>query len=199
MFYYFCLHSFISPFKPLLQRKLPSPGFQIEIVLVDYDASNSPRQIGSNANKESAPDTTSATATKEIRTPPSKVDSDSRSQDKDDVFSDSEAEETGSSKSRHDKVAGDTDGSTVTAKAAEMKSSKEEATAIAQAIGQVTLKNEAGAKDVPASSDVKIEGSSKSLPVETPELGSTTMSEFKAIAADASVFSFGDDEDYESE
>ncbi|XP_064974292.1 phosphatidylinositol 3,4,5-trisphosphate 3-phosphatase and protein-tyrosine-phosphatase PTEN2A-like [Musa acuminata AAA Group] len=181
------------------KRKLPSPGFQIEIVLVDYDASNSPRQIGSNANKESAPDTTSATATKEIRTPPSKVDSDSRSQDKDDVFSDSEAEETGSSKRRRDKVAGDTDGSTVTAKGAEMKSSKEEATAIAQAIRQVTLKNEAGAKNVPDSSDVKIEGSSKSLPVETPELGSTTMSEFKAIAADASVFSFGDDEDYESE
>ncbi|RRT44712.1 hypothetical protein B296_00049713 [Ensete ventricosum] len=176
------------------------PGLtEVEIVLADYDASNPSRQIGSNANKESAPDTTSATATNEINTPPSKVDRDSRSQDKDDVFSDSEAEETDSSKSRRDKMSGDTDRSKVTAKGAEMKSSKEEATAIAQAIGQVALKNKAGPKNVPDSSDVKIEGSNKSLPVETPELGSTTMSEFKAIAADASVFSFGDDEDYESE
>ncbi|THU52277.1 hypothetical protein C4D60_Mb10t02290 [Musa balbisiana] len=181
------------------KRKLPSPGFQVEIVLVNYDGSNPPRQISSNANKESAGGTTSVTATKESSTPPSTANRDSGNQDKDDVFSDSEAEETGSSKSKHDRMVGDKDGTTVTAKGIEIKSSKEEATTISQDIRQISLKDEAEGKKNPDAADAKIEGSGKNSIAETPELESTTMSEFKAIAADASVFSFGDDEDYESE
>ncbi|CAL9102411.1 unnamed protein product [Musa textilis] len=181
------------------KRKLPSPGFQVEVVLVNYDGSNPPRQISSNANKESAGGTTSVAATKESSTPPSTADRDSGNQDKDDVFSDSEAEETGSSKSKRDRMVGDKDGTTVIAKGIEIKSSKEEAATISHDIRQISLKDEAGAKKNPDAADVKIEGSSKSSIAETPELESTTMSEFKAIAADASVFSFGDDEDYDSE
>ncbi|WOL18040.1 phosphatidylinositol 3,4,5-trisphosphate 3-phosphatase and protein-tyrosine-phosphatase [Canna indica] len=176
------------------KRKLPSPGFQIEVVLVDYDGSNSPRPVGSNANMESAGGTTPATATESI-TPTSKVDRDSKSNVKDEVFSDGEAEESESAKSRHNKMAGSTEGSTIMDKETEMKVSKSEVTAIAKSIDQVSLEKSLNA------ADVKIEGNSKNSPavLETPKLESTSMSEFKAIAADASVFSFGDEEDYESE
>ncbi|RRT47950.1 hypothetical protein B296_00042417 [Ensete ventricosum] len=173
---------------------------KVEVVLANYDGSNPPRQISSNANKESAGGTTSVTATKESSsTPPSTADRDFGNQDKDDVFSDSEAEETGSSKSKRDRMVGDKDGTTVTAKGIEIKSSKEEAATISQDIRQISLKDAAEAKKNPDAADAKFEGSSKGSIVETPELESSTMSEFKAIAADASVFSFGDDEDYESE
>ncbi|WOK96761.1 hypothetical protein Cni_G05468 [Canna indica] len=181
------------------KRKLPSPGFQVEIVLVDYDGSNPPRQISSNANKELASAAGSATATKDSSSSSTKVERDARSQDKDDVFSDSEAEETGSSRGR--RMAGDSEGSVASAEGTEIteiKTQNEKTTTITQDIGQLSLKNEAEAKKAPDSANVKIE-SSKDTPAEKTDLDSTTMSEFKAIAADASVFSFGDDEDYESE
>ncbi|KAG6539180.1 hypothetical protein ZIOFF_004333 [Zingiber officinale] len=119
----------------ILQRKLPYPEFQIEVVLVDYDGANPnpPRQTDSNI-KESPDGTTSATKTK--------IAGDSKSQDKDNSFSDSEEE--GSSRGRRQKM-GDDD-----------------------------------------------------THVESPVLESTVTG-FKAIAADASVFSFGDDEHFESE
>lgn len=183
---------FLTPLTFVLQRKLPSPGFQVEVVLVDYDGS-SPQKTYPSANKESA---SGAISTTESGTPPSKVDSNSKSGGgKDEIPSGGEAEENGSNKSRPDKIAAHDDGSTVTTKQTEQKASNEEDTNIAQAIGQVSLEK------VSDAANVKNDGrSSKNLPTtETPQLESTSMSEFKAIAADVSVFSFGDEEDYDSE
>ncbi|XP_074558839.1 phosphatidylinositol 3,4,5-trisphosphate 3-phosphatase and protein-tyrosine-phosphatase PTEN2A-like [Curcuma longa] len=184
------------------KRKLPSPGFQIEVVLVDYDGTNPnpSQQTDSNTKIESPGGTTSATETKELSTQPTttNITGDSKSQDKDDVFSDSEGE--GSSKGRRQKMDDDdTLGSKVETKETETKASKKETASIAQGIGDISLKNEPKVTKVLDAADAKIEPSSKNTPAESPALESSTMSEFKAIAADASVFSFGDDEDYESE
>lgn len=185
-----------------MQRKLPSPGFQIEVVLVDYDGTNPnpSQQTDSNTKKENPGGATSATETKELSTQPTttNITGDSKRQDKDDIFSDSEGE--GSSKGRRQKMDDDdTHGPNVTTKETETKASKKENTSIAQGMGDMSLKNESKATKVLDAADAKIEPSSKNTPAESPALGSSTMSEFKAIAADASVFSFGDDEDYESE
>ncbi|KAG1338307.1 Phosphatidylinositol 3,4,5-trisphosphate 3-phosphatase and protein-tyrosine-phosphatase PTEN2A [Cocos nucifera] len=183
----------------IMQRKLPSPGFQVEVVLVDYDGSHSPRPTSSNVNKESDGSSTASTATNENSTPHPKHSRDSGSQDKDDVFSDSESEETSSSKSKRDKVARNLGGSTSTAKGPELKASQE-ATTIAQVVEQLSLKGEGGATKTPDTNEERSDGNNKNETVSHPsELESNSVSEFKAIAADASVFSFGDDEDYESE
>ncbi|KAG6499395.1 hypothetical protein ZIOFF_039176 [Zingiber officinale] len=184
------------------KRKLPSPGFQIEVVLVDYDGTNPnpnpSRQTDSNTKMESPGSTTSATETKETQPTTTNITGDSKSQDRDDVFSDSEGE--GSSKGRRQKMDDDdTLGSEVKTKETETKASKKESTSITQGIGDISLKNEPKVTKVLDAADAKIEPSSKNTPAESPALESSTMSEFKAIAADASVFSFGDDEDYESE
>ena len=182
-----------------MQRKLPSPGFQVEVVLVDYDGSHSPRPTSLNVNKESDGSSTASTATNDNSTPHPKPSRDSGSQDKDDVFSDSESEETSSSKSKRDKVARNLGGSASTAKGPELKASQEAATT-AQGVEQLSLKGEGGATKTPDTTEERNDGNRKNETVSQPsELESNSVSEFKAIAADASVFSFGDDEDYESE
>ncbi|XP_010922080.1 phosphatidylinositol 3,4,5-trisphosphate 3-phosphatase and protein-tyrosine-phosphatase PTEN2A [Elaeis guineensis] len=181
------------------KRKLPSPGFQVEVVLVDYDGSHSPRPTSLNVNKESDGSSTASTATNDNSTPHPKPSRDSGSQDKDDVFSDSESEETSSSKSKRDKVARNLGGSASTAKGPELKASQEAATT-AQGVEQLSLKGEGGATKTPDTTEERNDGNRKNETVSQPsELESNSVSEFKAIAADASVFSFGDDEDYESE
>ncbi|XP_072975300.1 phosphatidylinositol 3,4,5-trisphosphate 3-phosphatase and protein-tyrosine-phosphatase PTEN2A-like [Typha angustifolia] len=176
------------------KRKLPSPGFQVEVVLVDYDGSQTPRPTNASADKKSDGSSTTGTITTENSSTSPNLNKETGSQDKDDVFSDSEAEESGSSKSRH-KVASNVEGSASSAKASEAVATPKEVTSVAQGIERVSLKSEDGATkapDYPQSSKT----SSVSLP---PEVESSSMSEFKAIAADASVFSFGDEDDYESE
>lgn len=179
-----------------MQRKLPSPGFQVEVVLVD--GSHSPGPTSLNV-KESDGSSTASTATNENSMMHPKPSRDSRSQDKDDVFSDSESEESSSSKSKRDKVARNLGGSASTAKGPELKPSQE-ATTIAQGVEQLSLKSEGGATKSPDTNEARNDGNTNNATVSHPsELESNSVSEFKAIAADASVFSFGDDEDYESE
>lgn len=170
------------------KRKLPSPGFQVEIVLVDYDgAPPTPpfAQSGtttSSATSDPPPASVASTAATSDHHE-SKVPG---SNDKDDVFSDSEAEEAGSSKSKRRQPASST-GETVTSTtpASENKSNADQVANVTRATEQVSLGNSGPA---PPKSDV----------VTSAEF-STSESEFKAMAADASVFTFGDEEDYESD
>jgi len=76
----------------------------------------------------------------------------------------------------------------------------QEASAAASRLEKVAV-TEQGAAKAPDATSLKTEVSSKSSSTTEPPpaVDSSSMSEFKAIAADASVFSFGDEDDYESE
>lgn len=120
----------------------------------------------------------------------------SGSSDRDDVFSDSESE-GGSSKSKEAAAASGAEGSAAktTSKSQTGATSSDDVASLSHATKQVSL-GDGGAKQNAPASDQKGNGvvRTDSLP-EVPN----SESEFKAMAADASVFTFGDDEDYESE
>jgi phosphatidylinositol-3,4,5-trisphosphate 3-phosphatase and dual-specificity protein phosphatase PTEN len=172
----------------ILQRKLPSPGFEVEVVLVEYNgpAPASPSSAPTTPPKHdierasAIPKETSSgqnTATPEVLN----KEVTTYQENKDDVFSDTEDQKT----SRKDSSSLN----------------------VSQALEKITLRKEGSAvKSTDASPSVEAttgesgrSAASASVPVHTCELDSNSMSEFKAIAADASVFSFGDEEDYESE
>ncbi|XP_078180624.1 phosphatidylinositol 3,4,5-trisphosphate 3-phosphatase and protein-tyrosine-phosphatase PTEN2A-like [Carex rostrata] len=165
------------------KRKLPSPGFEVEVVLVEYNgpapASSTP--ASATATPKPDTDTTSTTETSSIQNPTTSEVSNKEvttsQENKDDVFSDNESDE----KKQHGK-----DSSTSN---------------VSQALEKITLKKEDSAvKSTDASPGESGKSTvSTSVPDNTSNLDSNSMSEFKAIAADASVFSFGDEEDYESE
>jgi len=103
----------------------------------------------------------------------------SENSDKDDVFSDSDADESGSSK---DKVVKNID----------TKTSNSETSDSAQ-IASLTQETKRVSLDKTSSSRSNVSTEpSHNVPV-------GEVSEFKAMAADASVFTFGDEEDYDSE
>ncbi|KAK6923080.1 LOW QUALITY PROTEIN: hypothetical protein RJ641_011384 [Dillenia turbinata] len=156
------------------KRKLPSPGLQVEIVMIDYDGT---LPVKSKANSASeGPNTNSGVAQSEEAAPKSVQNKVSENKDKDDVFSDSEGEENGPSKSRQNQAA--SPGSSTTA---------EQITSITRGTEQLTLRS----KNPNTATEPKTDG--------IPNPDSVGASDIKAIAADASVFSFGDDEDYESD
>ncbi|TXG64243.1 hypothetical protein EZV62_011237 [Acer yangbiense] len=176
------------------KRKLPSPGFQVEVVLVDYTGPV-PASPGSETGtetvaKESSESSGSAPAPVNQGTTAPKENKNSGNQD--DVFSDSEAEEGGSVKSRQVGAAS-ADGGAVstTASNSETNPKSDQVANLTRATEQVSLGN-VGSQQTNATTEPKKDAISG--------LGAAnTESEFKAMAADASVFSFGDEEDYESE
>lgn len=179
------------------KRKLPSPGFQVEVVLVDYDGTQPPRRSAA-AQKESDGSSTE-TAQAESTAPSPNPSKDSGNQDKDDIFSDSEAEESGSSKGQRSQRASSAAGPANTSQKSEAETTQEETSNIVQGVKQVSLKSESSTQ-AGKTDELKNERHFKSSStLESPKLESNEMSEFKAIAADASVFSFGDEDDYESE
>ncbi|XP_006663975.1 phosphatidylinositol 3,4,5-trisphosphate 3-phosphatase and protein-tyrosine-phosphatase PTEN2A-like [Oryza brachyantha] len=183
------------------KRKLPSPGFQVEVVLVDYDGSQPPKTkpASASADKKSEADSSTGTVAKENSSAASESNKESASNDKDDVFSDSEAED-GSSRGRREKVPKNVEG-TNAAKVSETSAVQTEASAAATRIEKASTANEQGTARTADAAPLKGEVTSKSSSATAPPAAadSSSMSEFKAIAADASVFSFGDEDDYESE
>ncbi|EPS66726.1 hypothetical protein M569_08048, partial [Genlisea aurea] len=149
-------------------RKLPSPGFQLEIVMIDYDGvtrSPTPAKIGSENDAKNGPpkgEVDSSAFGSETRAIPRKHEGDD-----DDVFSDSDGDESASkTATKGDRV-------------------------VVQTVSSSGQKEQAGGGT--SSGEPKLE---RAPPAVTGDMEST---DIKAIAADASVFSFGDDEDYESE
>ncbi|KAF5745604.1 phosphatidylinositol 3 4 5-trisphosphate 3-phosphatase [Tripterygium wilfordii] len=177
------------------KRKLPSPGFQVEVVLVDYIDSvptGPTAQTIPNKSDESSVTSHSPLAGGSDAPDQSK---DSGTRDKDDVFSDSEAEEGGSSKSSKAHTASAGGGVSTTNPGSDTKSNSDQIAGLTHATGQVSL-GDTGSKQTHSASDLKsnsVSGAASS--VEAPN----SASEFKAMAADASVFTFGDDEEYESD
>ena len=178
---------------------MPSPGFQVEVVLVDYDGSQPPKQktADRSADKKSDADSSTSSSAKENHAVHVESNKEAGGDDKDDVFSDNEAED-GSSKGKKEKVSSTGQG---TAKASETSVAQKEASAASSGMEKVTISTEQGNARAPDATSLKTEASSKSssTTAQPPGVESSSMSEFKAIAADASVFSFGDEDEYESE
>ncbi|KAG6382836.1 hypothetical protein SASPL_157446 [Salvia splendens] len=171
------------------KRKLPSPGFHVEIVMVDYD--------GTAPSKTRADDSTKGADGKQRDAPSSSENKDPSSQqnkqnNEDDVFSDSDGEEPAPSRSRSvDQrpipVAG-------TAPQSEQASKSERVSSVSHQMERLSVGRESTSSQT-QSKEVKVDEVERP-PSTIPNMGST---DIKAIAADASVFSFGDDEDDESE
>jgi phosphatidylinositol-3,4,5-trisphosphate 3-phosphatase/dual-specificity protein phosphatase PTEN len=181
-----------------VQRKLPSPGFQVEVVLVDNDGSVS---SGSNAEtdvKKSDEGSSTAPAPVEAATATAEPNQnkDPGSNDKDDVFSDGEADESVFSKRKQAQASSAGGQSAATpAPSPGTDSKSDQVASLTQATEQFSLGNR-GSQQSRATSQPKSEvvgGTVSSLEA------NNSHSEFKAMAADASVFTFGDDEDYESD
>lgn len=172
------------------KRKLPSPKFELEIVMIDYDGTIPPRASKKDsASKASSGQENSAQASTSNNedSAASKQTGASRTEDKDDVFSDSDGE-NGSSKPRE---------SHSQAPSRAGSSDKQHMSSLNQGVSQMSVsQNEpARLKTKAVSDDQKGYGSN----VKTPDVKSSAANDFKAIAADASVFSFGDEEDFESD
>ncbi|KAJ7013469.1 phosphatidylinositol 3,4,5-trisphosphate 3-phosphatase [Populus alba x Populus x berolinensis] len=178
------------------KRKLPSPGFQVEVVLVDYDGTVSTRSNIETAVKKSDEGSSTAPASVDATSTAPNQNKDSASNDKDDVFSDSEVEESVSSKQKQAQASsagGETAATPAPGSGTDNKTDK--VASLTQATEQFSLGN-TGSQKSHAPAQPKIEavgGTVSSLEA------NNSQSEFKAMAADASVFTFGDDEDYESE
>ncbi|XWS41855.1 hypothetical protein CRYUN_Cryun17cG0118800 [Craigia yunnanensis] len=175
------------------KRNVPCPGFKIELVMVDYDGT-----LGTNSKSDSANKGTEGNSgyAKGGVTANSKQSKASGSEDNDDVFSDSDGEESGASRSRQTQAAagvGPAVSSHLSDPAAEQIGTSKHGTHQLSPKNQEPLSNN-------ASKDTGVNGVDKpSSGLEIPSMDSMGASDIKAIAADASVFSFGDEEDYESE
>ncbi|KAH9655930.1 phosphatidylinositol 3,4,5-trisphosphate 3-phosphatase and protein-tyrosine-phosphatase PTEN2A [Citrus sinensis] len=176
------------------KRKLPSPGFQVEVVLADY---NGPVRAAANSETVAKkPDETSGSVPASVGQglDASKESKDSGNNDKDDVFSDNESEEAGS-KSKKAPAASAAGGTVSAAPRSETKTESDQVANLACATKDVSLGNA-------VSQPTHSAGETKGGAVAGPTSGLDTSnreSEFKAMAADASVFSFGDEDDYESD
>ncbi|XP_027914372.1 phosphatidylinositol 3,4,5-trisphosphate 3-phosphatase and protein-tyrosine-phosphatase PTEN2A-like [Vigna unguiculata] len=176
-----------SDFDGFDKRKIPTPGFRVEVVMIDYNETlpsitkANPTSKGSDGNTINAvpgpkPSTSNSTESKPPR-------------NEDDVFSDSDEEESRDTQSKkaateykfmapHQASEGTTD----------------HVGMLTNSTDRLSLQHEAGMQN---------NSSEKSTADEHHKVHSTNVesvgaSDIKAIAADASVFSFGD-EDFESD
>uniref|UniRef100_A0A2P2LP13 Uncharacterized protein n=1 Tax=Rhizophora mucronata TaxID=61149 RepID=A0A2P2LP13_RHIMU len=181
-----------------MQRKLPSPGFQVEVVLVDYSGTTStePNTESSAKKSEEGPNGASAVVDAGTVSDAPSQNKDPGSNNKDDVFSDSEAEEYVSSQRRQ----------------AQAASLGEETVNTSTAIAETNSKSDQVGSSTPVTEQFSLlsTDSQQMVANSQPKSGAAggavsdfainnSESEFKAMAADASVFTFGDFEDYESE
>ncbi|XP_012489195.1 phosphatidylinositol 3,4,5-trisphosphate 3-phosphatase and protein-tyrosine-phosphatase PTEN2A [Gossypium raimondii] len=171
------------------KRNVPYHGFKIELVMIDYDG-----PLKMNSKSDSANNGTegnSGYVKDRVIGANSKQSKASETEDNDDIFSDSDGEESGASPSRPTQPAagaGPTISSNLLNPAAEQKGTS-----------KPSVKNQELSSNN-SSKDIAINGVGKhSTGLELPSMELMGASDIKSIAADASVFSFGDDEDYDSE
>ena len=123
--------------------------------------------------------------------PKAEKESENRNKE-DDVFSDGELEDS-TSRSRQAKAASEAVANPNSTTGSESKTSSE-MKSITHGTEQISL-GPTSATPIPSGSKPKGEDARTVSSVEAP----SSESEFKAMAADASVFTFGDEDDYESE
>ncbi|XP_043712602.1 phosphatidylinositol 3,4,5-trisphosphate 3-phosphatase and protein-tyrosine-phosphatase PTEN2A-like [Telopea speciosissima] len=179
------------------KRKLPSPGFQVEVVMIDYDGTIPTKPKPETANKPPVGSSGTVPAAADGGAAASDPSKGSGSRDKDDVFSDSEAEDSGSSKHRlNQAVSGVGRPATTSGGGPETGTTAEQIAAVTHGTEQVSLRGEGTPQFTSASKLNTDGGGGVASGLDVSKIDS---SDFKAIAADASVFTFGDEEDYESE
>eukprot|EP01018_Ginkgo_biloba_P004221 Gb_09019 [translate_table: standard] len=212
------------------KRKLPSPGFQVEVVVMDSDSPLPSKSKGETASGSTGPNTSQGTPVHTGTSPgdgnePAASMKDVEGQEKDDIFSDSEAEENGSSKTKGENLpqreglgSNSIDSNEGSKTGVVQKNALVNITHGIESACQVSGDNVQGTnepaitkshngsqKDGQGDSKTgrsQIDGSGSSEPLFKHEVGKSdtaVVSDFKAISADASVFTFGDDEDYESD
>lgn len=176
------------------KRNVPSPGFHVEVVMIDYDGTMPAKANTDSTGKE--PDTMSRSSdpngratSKSTGTKASK-----KNDNDDDVFSDSEGEESRPSNNKQVRR-----GDEPTLVPDTGSSSVKQMETLTQSADKLSLGSEQHSQGY-ANKEVHSDGAEKSASgLEMPKPDSGGVSDFKAIAADASVFTFGDEEDYESE
>ncbi|KAG6538273.1 hypothetical protein ZIOFF_003386 [Zingiber officinale] len=169
------------------KRKVASPGFQVEIVMVDYDSSKSQNQDNRKSDVSVATE-----KAKQDRSMKSRRKKDSN----DDVFSDIDTEDSRSPNQANPQPFSN-NGEHATFDRPTTNVPNEGTASIAITAEQISCNDEKVETRI-VDGETK-EGTSSRKLAEAATSNSTSVSEFKAIAADASVFSFGDDEDYETE
>ncbi|XP_076918045.1 phosphatidylinositol 3,4,5-trisphosphate 3-phosphatase and protein-tyrosine-phosphatase PTEN2A-like [Bidens hawaiensis] len=177
-----------SDFDDFDKRKLPVPGFKVEIVMIDYDGTTPDKYKANEKPTLSSNDCS-----------PSNKDSrrkkDSNSQETDNVFSDSDDEDKPvSAKPSSSKASKAIKEQAVTTPPTPQQS---DVTTLRKNTQQLFLHSTQQTSDNQQSTQQTSD--SKHVEKTTPNLPNLDSGDIKAIAADASVFSFGDDEDYESE
>uniref|UniRef100_A0A0C9S9Y4 TSA: Wollemia nobilis Ref_Wollemi_Transcript_5682_2483 transcribed RNA sequence n=1 Tax=Wollemia nobilis TaxID=56998 RepID=A0A0C9S9Y4_9CONI len=207
------------------KRKLPCPGFQVEVVVMDYDAplpAKSKVVVATTSMSEGS-SVQSGERLGEGNESVSKKENEGH--DKDDIFSDSETEENGYSKTKRENLPRreevgslSSDTNKISKATALEKNNLMNITHSVETACHVSGKNESGTgedggrqdnahiKDAQGDSKKdrnQIDSSGHSeLPSYAQDVGKSdtvVASDFKAIAADASVFTFGDEEDYDSD
>lgn len=172
------------------KRRVPSPGFQVEVVMIDYDETISTKSEAETATNRSE-GTSGYVASNSGITATSNRNSASDNQDKDDVFSDSDSEETGSSKIRQTQASSERGAAAPDSKSNTMS---EQIGTVTHGTDKISLRSNEPSQ-IDSSHNPNYGMTTKS----SSGLDSVGGSDIKAMAADASVFTFGDDEDYESE
>ncbi|KAM0057874.1 putative phosphoric monoester hydrolase [Helianthus debilis subsp. tardiflorus] len=169
-----------SDFDDFDKRRLPVPGFKVEIVMIDYDGTV-PEKYKANEKSNLSSADCSPSYKDSTNSSRNKASSD---QENDDVFSDSDDEDKPVSAKRS---SSNTISGPVTAPPPPQQSGKIDAdvTTLRKNIQQLSLNS----KQQSTSDNKQFE-----KPKSIPNLDS---GDIKAIAADASVFSFGDDEEDE--
>ncbi|KAL3833305.1 hypothetical protein ACJIZ3_008041 [Penstemon smallii] len=170
------------------KRKLPSPGFQVEIVMIDYDGTIPAKVKSDNDQKGADGKSRDGPSSSDKKSNSGQSSASRKQKNEDDVFSDSDGdEEPVSSRNSISAAAGG-------ASNPESGTTAEQISTVSNQTEQLSLgRKSTSSSQSNASHEVKIEG------VERDKIPNLDSTDIKAIAADASVFSFGDDEDYESE
>lgn len=168
------------------QRKLPSPGFQVEVVMIDFDGTT-PVKSNANSSNNGSGGSSSSTTHQKNGAPIAASHSKKThvSEDRDDVFSDSDGD--GTPKTRTPRA----DSNSIS----RMRPDQFGTATVSNAEHQPAGKNEPAHSDVSSSQQSFVSAAKSEQHTETP----TALSDFKPIAADASVFTFGDEDDFDSE
>lgn len=155
------------------KRKLPCPGFQVEVVMIDYDGTTLPTKAKADSSgrtpEGSASDANASSHGVAGNPNQSKI---SQREDGDDVFSDSGGDET------------------------EDKMSRQAEANSRAGLSASNHPSNTRSVDSPRSNSRKLtnDGAGKSHPGHSRKLSSSGGDDIRAMAADASVFSFGDDD-----
>ncbi|CAK9320411.1 unnamed protein product [Citrullus colocynthis] len=176
------------------KRKLPTPGFQVEVVMIDYDGSLPTRlktdSTSKGSDRRSIHDRASGNEAAQSNT--NKISGGEENDD--DVFSDSD-EENGDIKTSLAQSTSGTGNGTSKADHSTTTIASGRIGSLAHDTSCLTLGNEKNSQPNAPKEPAVIQRSA----LEIPNLDLVRASDFKAIAADASVFTFGDEEDFDSE